>query len=126
MEQAGGQVVAITMGTPAQAARFREAMQLPFPCLSDAERRAYRAYGVPLASVAQIAGLEVWAPGLRALVRGGFGRPIGDVRQLQAAFLVDTSGTVRHAHRGRNSADVPDPQTLLAWLDLPSPDSPVA
>lgn len=116
IEAAGGQVVAITMGSTSQAADFRQRLKLPFSCLADPQRIAYQAWQIPLAGVNEVAGLRVWAPGLRALFRGGAGLPVGDVRQLQAAFLVDTSGVVRQALRGQHSADVLSVDQLLQWL----------
>lgn len=116
IQSAGGEVVAITMGNVLQAAAFRERLRLPFPCLADPGRAAYQAYQVPLGGFTQIAGPRVWAAGMRALVRGGAGVPVGDVRQMQAVFLVDQTGVVRHAHRGQTTADVPSSDTLVQWL----------
>ncbi|MCO6456504.1 MAG: redoxin domain-containing protein [Pirellulaceae bacterium] len=121
IQAAGGQVVAVTMGSPAQAADFRQRLKLPCSCLADPQRIAYQAWQIPLAGVSQVAGLRVWAPAMRALVRGGAGLPVGDVRQLQGAFLVDTSGVVRQALRGQHSADVATVEQLLKWLATRQP-----
>jgi peroxiredoxin len=115
-QQAGGEVVVVTMGSPAQTARFRERYQLPFPVLSDPQQRAYQAFAVPRGSLAQVAGPGMWLGGLKSLFRAGIGVPQGDPYQLQAAFVVDREGVVQYAHRPRNSVDQPDHDAMLAAL----------
>jgi peroxiredoxin len=115
-QHAGGQVVAVTMGSSSQAADFRHRLNLPFDCLADPERSAYRAYEIPQARMSQIAGTRVWGAGLRALLRGGVGRPVGDVKQLQAEFVVDRDGIVRWAQRGETSADITTNDRLIEQL----------
>ena len=113
---AGGDVAVITLGTPAQVARFRERLSLPFTCLSDPTQEAYRAFSVPRGSVRQIAGPRVWFAGLQAIWRGGLGVPQGDPFQLQSAFVIDRHGTTRFAHRPTTSADLPDHEQMLAAI----------
>ena len=42
------------------------------------------------------------------MLRGGLGRPQGNVRQMPGTFVVDTTGVLRWAHRPRNQAQMPD------------------
>ena len=114
---AGGEVAVITMGTTEQTTAFREQHRLPFLCLADPDRTAYEAYRVPRGTASQVAGPSVWAGGLKALVRAGFGRPVGDVSQLHGAFVIDTAGIVRYAHLPRHTADLPSNDELIAELE---------
>ena len=67
----------IGMGTVEQTAAFQQALRLPFRCLADPERIAYRAYGLRRGTLGQVAGPRMWLRGLRAIVRGGIGVPVG-------------------------------------------------
>ena len=113
---AGGEVAAITMGTPEQAAAFRDRHKLPFHCLSDPQRVAYEAFGIGRATIRQVAGPLVWLRSAWALVRHGGGAPIGDPLQLHAAFIVDCSGVIRFARYPRHSADLPAHDEMIATI----------
>jgi alkyl hydroperoxide reductase subunit AhpC len=113
---AGGDVAVVTMGTPEQTAAFRERNRLPFVCLSDPQRKAYTAFGVPRGTLNQVTGPAVWAGGLKAIVRAGVGKPIGDVMQLHGAFVIDTHGIIRFAHLPRHSADRVSNNELIEQL----------
>lgn len=115
---AGGDVAVVTMGTADQTAAFRERIQLPFICLADPERVAYRAFGVPKGTFGQIAGPAVWRGGLKAVLRAGFGKPVGDVLQLQGSFIIDQHGIIRFVHLPQHSADRPTNEELIAQLRL--------
>jgi peroxiredoxin len=119
-QQAGGEVVMVGMGTPQETAAFRDQLRLPFPCLADADQTAYQAYGLERGRVSQIAGPAVWLSGLKALVRGGAGKPKGDVRQMPGSFVIDRDGRIQYVHRPRNSADHPPNDKLIAALGVGS------
>ena len=44
------------------------------------------------------------------------GKYEGDELQLPAVFVLDRERTVTHAHYGKKVSDVPDADTLAAWL----------
>lgn len=113
---ANGDVAVITMGTVDQMADFRTRNELPFVCLADPERLAYRAYGVPRGSAWQVAGPSVWAGGFKATWRAGVGKPSGDVLQLHGSFIVDTQAVVRYLHIPKHSADRPTNDELIEQL----------
>jgi len=115
-QNAGGAVALVTMGTPEQAAEFRARLQLPFRCLADAARVAYRAYGLPCGGLGAVAGPATWAVGLKALLSHGVGKMIGDPYQLPGSFVIDTAGIVRHAHRATTSADWTSNEEMIAVL----------
>ncbi|MCA9122513.1 MAG: redoxin domain-containing protein [Planctomycetaceae bacterium] len=113
---AGGDVAVITMGSVEQTSEFRERNRLPFVCLADPKRIAYQAYGVPRGTTLQVAGPAVWAGGLRATLRAGVGKPVGDVLQLHGSFIVDVHGIIRVTYIPKHSADQPTNDELIAQL----------
>ena len=116
-EKAGGRLVAVTMGTPDEAARFRDDLHATFEFLADAEQAVYRAYGLPRGTAWQIAGPKVWLPAIRAIARGGVGRPVGDIRQMPGLFVIDTSGILRLAHYPTNQTDRAKHAEVLAAIE---------
>lgn len=112
----GGDVAVITMGNVEQTAHFRTRNNLPFPCFADPNRIAYEAFGVPRASVWQVAGPAVWAGGLKATLRAGVGKPVGDVLQLHGTFIVDVQGAIRYLFIPEHSADQPTNDDLIGQL----------
>lgn len=105
----------IGLGSPEQASAFCEGRGVPFACVTSPDRSAHRAYGLRRGSIDQVAGPRVWLPWLRNQIserhQGRFGQ--GDVAQLPGTFLVDRSGMVRFAHRGKRSNDVPSNEDVL-------------
>jgi peroxiredoxin len=116
----GGQLVALTMGNVEQTNQFRESFDAPFTFLADSKQTAYRAYGLARGTLGQIAGPSVWLPSLRALVRGGAGKAVGDVRQMPGSFVVDQAGTVRYAHYPAHQADRPRLDEIVRVLQGPA------
>jgi len=115
-EEAGAAVTLIGLGRPEQAAAFCERRRVPFSCLSSPDRSAHRAYGLRRGSLNQVAGPATWLPWVRNAATGNpqgrFGQ--GDVAQLPGTFVVDTTGVVRYAHRGRRSSDLAPNDEVLA------------
>jgi len=95
----------VMMGEVDKVAAIKKKFQVPFPCLADPDQAAYQAFEVARGSLSAVAGPRVWLPGLRALFRGGMGKPGDDVFQLHGSFAIDQSGVVQLAHHPRNSAD---------------------
>jgi peroxiredoxin len=117
-EEAGAVVVLVGLGRPDQARDFCGRRRVPFACVVRPDRAVHRAYGLRRGNLNQVAGPRVWAPWLRDQVtgkrQGSFGQ--GDPAQLPGAFVVDTEGVVRFAHRGRRANDNPSNKELLAAL----------
>ena len=101
------QPVMLVMGTPAQAAPLVEKYQLTMPVLCDPQQAAYKAYKIPQGTPLQYLGWRVWLPGLRAMFRGGFGKPIGDVTQMHGTILVNTEGNIQTEFTAKNSSHYP-------------------
>lgn len=79
------------------------------PGISDPDRGLFQAFKLQTGSLGQVIGLSVlW----RAIVKGtvwryGFGRIVGNPRQLAGAFVID-KGRIVQAYRYQTSADRPD------------------
>lgn len=104
----------VMMASPAELQAIQQKRPVPFPLLADPDQQAYEAFEVPRLGLAAIAGPRIWLAGLRALLRGGMGKPGKDVFQMHASFLVDSSGTFQLVHYPRNSADRTTFQQILA------------
>jgi len=109
-------VVLIGLGNPEQASAFCADRNVRFACVTSPDRSAHRAYRLRRGSFDQVAGPRVWLPWLRHQIgeehQGRFGQ--GDTAQLPGTFVVDRTGIVRFAHRGRRSNDVPSNEEVLA------------
>ncbi len=112
-----GAVVAVTFEDPPRIRRFVERERIPFPVLSDRDRRGYAAFGLGRANPG-----ELWTlKSLRAYVQGALrGRlpasPLGDVAQLGGDVVLDPGGRVVWIHRSAEPADRPDVRTIVRAL----------
>lgn len=114
---AGADIVAILQGTPEQIGEFCSSRGIPFPCLSDPERRAYKAFALRRGSLFQILGPQVLLKGIGAAAQGFFmGKIVGDEFQMPGVFIVDR-GIVRFAHYSKNAADNPEENILLTEIE---------
>ncbi|HYO30271.1 MAG TPA: AhpC/TSA family protein, partial [Thermomicrobiales bacterium] len=85
------------------------------PILADPDRAAFRAYGLVEAGAGQFLTPAAGKAMVGALLRGNRGgRPVGDVRQLGGAFVVDRGGTVRWAKPSAFVGDHASPEELIA------------
>ena len=114
---AGGELVVITMGDIEQTDQFRRSFDAPFTFLADTEQTAYRAYGLARGTLGQIAGPSVWLPAIKALARGGAGKPVGDIRQMPGSFVIDRQGIIRYTHYPTHQADRPRPDDIIRVLE---------
>ncbi len=114
LDRLGAAVLGVSFEEPAVIARFAERESLPYPILSDPERRAYRTFGLERGGKAQ-----VWSPNAvrtyaRGLLRGRLPHlPRADITQLGGDFVLDSQGRVVYEYRSEESADRPAIDTLL-------------
>ena len=114
LDRLGAVVLGVSFEDPSVIARFAERESLPYPILSDPERRAYRAFGLERGGAAQ-----VWSPNAlrtyaRGLLRGRLPRlPRADIAQLGGDFVLDARGRVAYEYRSEESADRPAIDSLL-------------
>jgi peroxiredoxin len=84
------------------------------PRISDPERRLYQAVGLARGGMLQVAGPDVWLPGLASLLTGHLpGIPTADVLQMPGAFLIQ-DGKIIRAYRNKTSAERVDYCELAA------------
>lgn len=122
---AGANVVVVGQGEPERSAAYRTTQELQPPILCDPDERAYRAYGLLEGIPAQIlydAPREMWAHDRETGAefqrqRRQEGRPLVDNPWLlPGEFVIDTSGTIRLAHRYQHCEDYPEPLVFLAAI----------
>lgn len=118
---AGAHTVVVGQGEPDRAAAYKRDQHIPCPILCDPSLEAYRAYGLRQGTVAQIffdAPEEFWRHDTDTVddlmtARRESGRPlVDDPWMLPGEFVIDTAGTIRHAHRYQHCEDFPDPRVL--------------
>jgi peroxiredoxin len=119
-EEAGANVVLVGLGKPDRAQWFCEDKHISFDCLADPEQKAYAAYGLRKAGLAEILraenGLKYMRLQLKSETRQRTAKRGEDVVQLGGTFVVDTSGVIRYAHRNRHTGDNPPNDEVLAAL----------
>lgn len=112
--QLGARVVLVGLGTPEDAAAFKERFDIPFPIIVDPEKELYKAFHLKQASAAAFLSPGMALKGMSTMLRGyGIGMPSGDVRQLPGVFIIDTDGVVRYRFLAEGPADHPEPDLLL-------------
>jgi AhpC/TSA antioxidant enzyme len=121
----GVTVAVVTMGRPEEASAFCQRERLPFRCLSDPARAAYRAYGLRRGGLTEIMGPGPMLGMMRAATRGHFvGVPVGDVYQLGGVFLIGTDGRLRYLHYARHAGDHPAPGEIARAARAVEPPPP--
>lgn len=116
LQKQGVEIVAVTMGQPTETREFWQAQDLPFVCLSDADRQAYDAYGL-LSSLAGTVHPATWGAYAKSLLKGNvpmLASSAEEAAQLSGVFIVDQAGIVRYTYRSRTVSDYPDSEALIA------------
>ena len=88
------QPVIVVMATPEQTRPVVEKLQLTYPVLCDPDQVAYRSFEIPKGKPWQYIGPRIWLAGLRALLRGGIGKPLNDITQMHGTVVVNPAGEV--------------------------------
>jgi peroxiredoxin len=116
-EQSGGRLVLVGMGNPEETADFAEKFGGSLPMISDPGRRLYQTFGLKNAPTLELLSPFVAFKALSAMAQGhSVGMPVGDIRQLPGVFIIDTGGRIVFSYFGKDPADHPDPETILAAL----------
>ena len=128
--EAEAEVVLVGQGSPEEGAGFCQRKHLPFPCLLDGDKSAYRAYGLRRRNLAVVVSPRIAVPFVRANLNSETrqrGLEGGDFFQMPGTFVVDVGGVVLLAHRNRTIADSPANHVLLEVLaKLKEPVTPPA
>lgn len=115
LRHAGVAVALIGCGSSDEARHFRDDLRLNIPLFNDADRDAYAAYGLGLASAGSLLNPKVMAGGVRAAAKGFLPRrSSGHPLQLQGQFLIGRDGTIKSASRPAVMSDIPSASDLLA------------
>ncbi len=113
IDQRGADVAAIGTGSPEQAARLAQQLELPFPLLADPERRTYAALGTRR-SVIGILHTGTLRSAVRAWRRGHRQEGVqGDAMQLGGVVVMRPGGAVAMIHRSVHAGDHPDIEAIL-------------
>ncbi len=110
-------MVLVGMGAPKETRGFLKRFELPFPMISDPDRKLYGAYGLKKMGVLGFLSPSLALKGLSAVAGGNLaGIPEGDVKQLAGAFVIDTSGAIRFQYLSADPSDIPPVEDLLAAI----------
>ena len=111
------QVLLLTFANEVQARNWRAETGVDFPLLLDADRKAYKAYGLD-SSLLRSWQPKVWVHYARLMLGGRAWRGIqGDSGQLGGDFVVDRHGIVRMVYRSQDPTDRPSVASLLAEVE---------
>jgi alkyl-hydroperoxide reductase/thiol specific antioxidant family protein len=109
-------VLVISFDPPRRVRGYCRRLRLPFRCLSDEARAAYRAYGLGRASWFRTLTPRALAPYLPLFFRRRGPRPAyggQDLRQLGGDFVVAPDGRLALAYAAHDPADRPSVDRLL-------------
>lgn len=109
------EIVLVTFTDPAAITAYLGRNQLPFPMLIDADRDAYRAYGLGRARVRRAWGIRSLAATARLLRQGRRARlPTEDALQLGGDFVIGVDGALVWGHWSDGPDDRPAVDELIA------------
>ena len=115
-------VLVVSFDPPRRIGGYCRLHRLPFVCLSDERRAAYRAYGLGRASWLRTLTPRALAPYVTLYFRarrGGGRRPDyggQDLRQMGGDFVVAPDGRLTLAHASHDPADRPSVEQILAAI----------
>jgi hypothetical protein len=116
IQEAGGEVLAVSFTKPQLAAYILQRDPLPFPAVCDPTLSAYHAFGLGRASWASMFRPRVIWRYLRVLLRGWLPRKLSkeeDLLQLGGDFVLDQRRRLVYAYRCVEPTDRPRPADLL-------------
>lgn len=117
IEDAGGQVLLVGMGSESVTRDFIERFDVPFPMVCDPDQHLYRDFAIERMSPLGFLSPTMALRGIAAMAEGHtMGLPEGDVRQLPGVVIIDGEGIIRYRHDGDGPADHPAPETLVNVL----------
>lgn len=116
IQQAGGEVLAVSFTKPQLAAMILQRDPLPFPTVCDPSLNTYQAFGLGRASWAAIFRPRVLWRYLKTMLRGWMPRKMSmqeDVLQLGGDFVLDAQRRLVYAYRSVEPTDRPSSRELL-------------
>lgn len=123
IREAGGDIVAIGMGTPAHAADFRRSSGIEFGLLVAPDAALHQAAGFAGGDWMRVLGPRAWPSIVRATRKGHRAKRTGaDMSQLGGTFVIDTDGAVVWEHRARHSGDNSSSDDIVRALRAVAPE----
>jgi peroxiredoxin len=120
IEASGARLVLIGQATPRHAAHYQRRFAPELQILADEKRESYKAMGIPRGTASQLIGPKSVIKGIGRVATSGHltvqGRPVGDVTQLGATFIVLASGEIAWSHVSEDASDNPSIDELLEAL----------
>ena len=119
------EVALVTFTERTNLVDYRAKNPLPFPTLIDADRSAYRAFGLGRGSIGRVYGLQTARRYLEIVRSGGLSgggglakaagalRPTEDPLQLGGDFVIDAEGVLAYGFWGRGPDDRPSVTELI-------------
>jgi thioredoxin-dependent peroxiredoxin len=117
-ENNGAHLLVVLQSTPANISAMISEKDMPFVIVCDPGERIFTLYGVKPGSIFGYVTPTTIVRAIKA-TRLGFrhGKYEGNEKQLPATFIIDKGRKVRYAYYGKNVADVPKTEKLLAEID---------
>jgi hypothetical protein len=120
IEGRGARLVFIGQATPRHAQHFQRRYAPDVEILADEDRTSYKAMGIPRGGAAQLLGPRSVMKGIGRIATSGHltvqGRPVGDVAQLGATFIVLPGGKVAWSHVSKDASDNAEVEDVMAAL----------
>ena len=114
---AGASLIAVVQSVPGHVKRFAERKQVPFALISDAERKLYSLYQVPVGGIKEFIAPPVLKATIQATLRGHMhGRFGGHELQIPADFVIGPDGLLSFVHYGKDISDFLGHEGLLGAL----------
>ena len=114
---AGAGLIVLVQSVPGHVKRYAERKKLPFALLSDAERRLYQLYQVPVGGIKEFIAPPVLKATIQATLKGHMhGRFEGHELQIPADFVIGPEGKLSFVHYGKDISDFLSHEALLAAL----------
>ena len=122
-DAAGVGLAVVGIGTPEQAAEFRESQGVDLPLLVDPDRQTYKLAGAKVATLDELIGPKVvgravkrtllsrWRQGSIAVHQGPI---MGHAAQLGGVLIIAPDGSVRYSHLSEDASDNPPVREVIA------------
>ena len=115
----GGEVVAVSFEPAEKVSQLAFQLELPFPVLSDPERKTYEAYDLGSGSWRRIFSPgTVWAYLKHFALGGRYDHKNSDWKQLGGDFILDANRFVTFEHRSTAPHDRPQVSLLVSLLRM--------
>ncbi len=115
----GASVLVVSFMPPALVRAFLEELPMPFPVVSDPDRKAYQSFGLKHASLLSFLKPSVLLRYVKLTIKGwlpGLPHREADLLQLGGDFVLDVNGNLIFSHISTDAADRPSMETLLREL----------